>query len=204
MIESDLAAGDFAPWLADMVAVTRHERDADVPCGDCTGCCTSSYFVHIEPDETETLRHIPAALLFPAPGLPTGNVLLGYDERGHCPMLVDGACSIYEHRPRTCREYDCRVLPAAGLDPDGATTVAIRRRTQRWRFAFPTADDRLRHRAVQAAARFLAAHPECFPAGRPPSTSEDLAVAAIHAHEVFLTGSAADPTVDVVRAALRP
>ena len=34
----------------------------------CTACCTSSQFVHIEPDETDTLAHIPAALRFPAPG----------------------------------------------------------------------------------------------------------------------------------------
>ncbi len=203
MIGSELPAGDFESWLGEMAAVIRHERSAEVPCGDCTGCCTSSYFVHIEPDETETLRHIPPALLFPAPGLPAGNLLLGYDERGQCPMLVDGACSIYESRPRTCREYDCRVFPAAGLDPDGPTKVAIRGRTQRWRFSFPTGDDHLRHRAVQAAARYLAAHPECFPDGRAPGTPEDLAVAAINAHEAFLSPSTTTPDVATVRAALR-
>ena len=31
-------------------------------------------------------------------------------------MLVDGRCSIYEHRPRTCRTYDCRIFTATGLD----------------------------------------------------------------------------------------
>ena len=60
-----------------------------MPCGTCTACCTSSQFVHIGPDEVDTLAHIPAELLFPAPRMPKGHVLLGYDERGHCPMLID-------------------------------------------------------------------------------------------------------------------
>jgi Fe-S-cluster containining protein len=150
--EPDLDAGDFSTWLTDMRAALRGERDADVPCGGCTACCTSSQFVHIEPDETDTLAHVPADLLFPAPRLPRGHVLLGFDERGHCPMLVDGRCSIYEHRPRTCRTYDCRVFPAAGVDAD---QPAIAARTRRWRFAFPSEADRAEHDAVQAAARSL-------------------------------------------------
>ena len=116
--ERDLAAGDFSSWVLEMQAALRGERGSDVPCGGCTACCTSSQFVPIGPDETETLAHIPAELLFPAPRLPRGHVLLGYDERGHCPMLIDGGCSIYEHRPRTCRTYDCRVFPAAGVEVD--------------------------------------------------------------------------------------
>ncbi|HET7720760.1 MAG TPA: YkgJ family cysteine cluster protein, partial [Acidimicrobiales bacterium] len=101
-----LPAGRFSTWLVRI--------GVDVPCGTCTACCTSSQFVHIGPDERDTLSRIPKALLFPAPGQPKGHVVMGYDERGHCPMFVDGACSIYEHRPRTCRTYDCRVFPAAG------------------------------------------------------------------------------------------
>jgi len=151
--EPDLAAGDFSTWLSGMQAALRGDEDADVPCGTCTACCTSSQFVHIEPDEADALAHIPAALLFPAPQLPKGHVLLGYDERGHCPMLVDGRCSIYEHRPRTCRTYDCRVFPAAGLEADQPT---IAERVRRWRFEYRGAGDRGRHDAVRADARELA------------------------------------------------
>src|SRR6476659_10784222 len=74
--EPDLAAGDFSTWLSGMQAALRGDEDADVPCGTCTACCTSSQFVHIEPDEADALAHIPAALLFPAPRLPKGHVLL--------------------------------------------------------------------------------------------------------------------------------
>jgi Fe-S-cluster containining protein len=174
-----LAAGEFSSWLAAMEGALRGEHDADVPCDGCTACCTASQFVHIEPDEADTLAHIPAALLFPAPRLPRGHVLLGYDERGHCPMLVDGQCSIYEHRPRTCRTYDCRVFPATGLAPEGADKVLIAERAARWRFSFPSAEDREAHAAVRAAA---AALQSCPGDDRPPSITA-LAVRAIETHE---------------------
>ena len=147
-----LPAGDFAPWLAAMVAALRDGAAAAVPCGACTACCTSSQFVHIEPDETDTLARIPAELLFPAPGKPRGHVLLGYDERGHCPMLADGRCTIYEHRPRTCRTYDCRVLPAAAFEHDEDVPVEIGDRASRWRFSYATPAARVEHEAVEAAA----------------------------------------------------
>src|ERR671913_1128381 len=124
-----------------MRAALEGTADADVPCGTCTACCTASQFVHIAPDERDTLAHIPKALLFPAPRLPAGHVLMGYDERGHCPMLRDGACTIYAHRPRTCRTYDCRVFPAAGLAP-ARVQVEIARRSARWRFDEPGVEDR--------------------------------------------------------------
>ena len=94
-----MAAGDFSQWLTQMAAALRGERGSEVPCGDCTACCTASQFVHIAPNETDTLSHIPKELLFAAPRLPRGHKLLGYDDRGYCPMLIDGACSIYAHRP---------------------------------------------------------------------------------------------------------
>jgi Fe-S-cluster containining protein len=154
---AELPAGEFAAWLAGMQAAIRGEQESDVPCGACTACCTSYQFVRIEPDETETLAHIPNELLFPAPRAPRGHVLMGYDERGHCPMLVDGKCSIYAHRPRTCRAYDCRIFPATGVevDADDDTKVAIGLQSRRWRFSFPTDRDRVAHEATRAAAASL-------------------------------------------------
>lgn len=197
-------AGPFGVWLRDFADALAGEADADVACGTCTGCCTSSQFIAIGPDETETLRRVPRALQFPAPGRPKGHVLLGYDEHGHCPMLVDGACTIYEHRPRTCRTYDCRVFPAAGLEPDDDTKAAITERVRQWRFSHPAADDRTRHDAVRAAAVFIQAHVRTWPPGTLPSTSTHQAVLAAQIHGLF-AGDAPDPSA--VRAAveaLRP
>jgi hypothetical protein len=175
--DGTLPAGEFAPWLAGMVAALRDGTPAAVPCGGCTACCTSSQFVHIDPDEADTLAHIPAGLLFPAPGQPKGHVLLGYDENGHCPMLSDGRCTIYEHRPRTCRTYDCRIYAAVGLDVDAEDPhkEAIAERARRWRFSFPTDDDQRRRTAVRTAARTVRA-----------TSVTQLAIRAVEAHEDFL------------------
>ena len=208
--EADLAAGDFSSWLDDVQAAIRRERGSDVPCGGCTACCTSSQFVHIGPDEVETLSAVPAELLFPAPGRPAGHVLLGYDERGHCPMLVDERCSIYEHRPKACRAYDCRVFPAAGLEPEGDDMAAITLRTRRWRFGFPTPDDQVEHRAVRAAAAYLDRHRGSWPEVAVPANPTQLAVLAIEVHGCFLgrdhessEATLVEPDADVVRVEVR-
>jgi Fe-S-cluster containining protein len=185
--ESELAAGEFSAWMAEIQAALRGEGGTTVPCGGCTACCTSSQFVHIGPDETDTLAHIPQELLFPAPRLPAGHVVLGYDERGHCPMLIDNQCSIYEHRPKTCRTYDCRVFAATGVniaaDDD---KVRIARQVRRWQFTFPTQADHELHDAVRAAASAVGAKSEAQGdgAGKPSATQR--AVLAIQTHRAFL------------------
>ncbi len=151
---TELPAGSFSSWLTATQAALRGERDADVPCDGCTACCRSSQFVHVALDETDTLAHIPTELLFPAPYRPD-ELVLGYDERGHCPMLVDDRCSIYAHRPHACRTYDCRVLAAAGLIIDGDDKAPIAERVGRWVFSYPTEADRAAHDAVRAAAASL-------------------------------------------------
>ncbi len=151
--EPEVSAGDFTVWLAATQRVLRQADDAAVPCDGCIACCTASQFIHIGPDETDALAAIPPALLFPAPGLPPGHVLLGYDEAGRCPMLVDGACSIYASRPLTCRAYDCRVFAATGIE-DAPEPVATRAR--RWRFAYSDASARAVHEELMDRARGLA------------------------------------------------
>ena len=210
----DLDAGEFSTWLVEMDDALRGRRDADVPCGTCTACCTASQFVHIGPEETDTLARIPKSLLFAAPRMAAGHLLMGYDQRGHCPMLVDNRCSIYDHRPRTCRTYDCRVFPASGValvdsedavdsdDADDANKALIAARAARWRFDETTAESRTQRDAVRWAAVFLADHPDAHPGGIARSATE-LAVRAVEAHRVFLrtTESAPrpNPSPDEVR-----
>jgi Fe-S-cluster containining protein len=203
-----LPAGDFPSWLNEIRGAIRGENGSDVPCAGCTACCTSSQFVHIGPDETDTLSHIPAELLFPAPRLPQGHVVLGYDERGHCPMLVDNKCSIYEHRPRACRTYDCRIFPASGLRIDvDDEKVLIARQARRWQFSYPAQADRVQHDAVRAAAAFLDEHSGLLPEDAGAASVTQLAVLAVEIHDAFLrrdeeTGvtTLVDPDPDAVRA----
>ena len=193
-----LPAGRFSTWLTEVRAAIDGTGTSDVPCGGCTACCTSAQFVHVGPDESAALARIPPALLFPAPGAPPGHVLLGYDGSGRCPMLVEGGCSIYEDRPRTCRTYDCRIFPATGLDlDDDGDKALIAARARRWRFAPPTAAEVHLRGAVQAAAAHLRDHPDAL-AGRGgrPSTTQ-LAVLAVEVHEVFLRRDAGAPAAVV-------
>jgi hypothetical protein len=180
--EDELPAGDFAAWMTGFRAALTTDSTVDVPCDGCTACCTSGQFVHIGPDETDTLAHIPSELVVPAPRLPAGHVVLGYDSEGRCPMLIDGACSIYAHRPRACRAYDCRVFAAAGVEVDAAKPV-LARRVVRWRFSHPDPIDRRLHDAVEAAATFIRDDGELAADGLRPRSPADLAVLAIAVHD---------------------
>jgi Fe-S-cluster containining protein len=182
----DLPAGEFSGWLRGMRSALRDKRGSDVPCDGCTACCRSSQFVHIGPAETETLSRIPRALLYPAPRMPIGHVVLGYDEHGRCPLLVDDGCSIYEHRPQTCRTYDCRIFPAAGVEVVEEDKALIAQRSGRWQFDYPTERDRREHDAVQAAATFIREHEDLLPEASAPANSTQLAVLAIEFSDAFV------------------
>ena len=185
-VVQDLPAGDFAEWLAD----TQAGRPADVPCGTCNGCCKSFYFIHVEPDETQALAHIPGELLFPAPGRPAGHKVMGHDQYGCCPMLVDERCSIYEHRPRTCRIYDCRIFAAANL-PAGETDKAlINTRAQRWQFATEQPHSEERRRAVAAASAFIRTNLEAFSPGVVPGNPTQRALLVLRVGDLFLEDAA--------------
>lgn len=150
------SAGRFDSWLARFDETARGDHEPDVPCGTCSACCTSSQFVMVGPDEQAVRAHVPPRLLTRAPELPRGYDVLAFDARGHCPMLVQGRCSIYAHRPRACRTYDCRVMTAAGLPDHERPTVAAR--VEEWRFTLRTKKEQRALDAVRAAVRFLDAH----------------------------------------------
>jgi hypothetical protein len=103
-------------------------------------------------------------------------------------MLVDGRCTVYEDRPLTCRTYDCRVYAATGVAPD---RDAIAEQVRRWRFSYPSRDDRERQAAVRAAVRFIRGHPGCLPNEAARIQPVRVAVLAIAVHEAFMEGEAA-------------
>ena len=201
--ESDIPAGDFAEWLEALTQSLHHDREMDVPCGSCDVCCRSFQFIHVRPEEHEALARIPKELLFPAPGMAKGHWLMGYDDQGCCPMMGEEGCQIYKHRPLTCRLYDCRVLAAAGLTEGDPQQAPLLEHSRRWRFEYKTEEDRQRHQAVQAAARFIRDHAAAFPGGRIPAQPAQLAILAIKVHQVFLPyvdGQRLPAEAEVVRA----
>lgn len=112
--------------------------------------------------------------------------MMGYLEDGKCPMLKSGKCSVYAHRPQTCRDYDCRIFAAAGIDAGGSDKSVINNRVRAWRFTYPTAQDHELHEAVKAAAVFIREHRADFPGGRAPTAPTGIAVLALKAYAVFL------------------
>jgi hypothetical protein len=123
------------------------DGDASVPCGACTACCRaptlavdlvgdepSRYRCHLDRDGS---RHI-----------------LDKNPDGSCVYLVDGRCSIYHDRPKSCRRYDCRPYALTGVLPcdDPVVIEAI----NQWRVEHKTTDDKdaaLALRLAVAAAR---------------------------------------------------
>jgi Fe-S-cluster containining protein len=142
-------------------------------------------FIHIKPEETQTIQRIPRALLFPAPGLPKGHVLMGYSDKGHCPMLIDNKCSIYDYRPQTCRDYDCRVFTATGVPVDPRTQPEIAYRVNEWVFSYGTEESREEHSTLQKAAAFLLENRDLFPQGSLPSQPSQLAAVAVRIYRLF-------------------
>lgn len=196
--EPPLPAGRFAPWARSF----RPDGDADVPCDGCTACCEAAQFIHLVPEDTEALGAIPDDLLFPAPGLLDGHLVMGYDEDGRCPMLGDSGCTIYNARPATCRAFDCRVFTATGTVPDDA---GIAERAARFEFELADAEDDVERGATRAAAAFLSQRAGEIGDDLVPSRPTQRAVLAVSVRGVFAgTGDMpADPTIAEVAVAVR-
>jgi len=74
---------------------------AVVDCGTCTQCCREPQNIELTPAELASpiLRH-------------DGKYLLRQPD-GSCTHLIDGRCTVYDQRPRSCRSFDCRALAVA-------------------------------------------------------------------------------------------
>lgn len=187
--EQTIDAGPFGQWLTQARRSLQGNGGMDVPCGDCTGCCTSGYSVQLRPEDKGALAKIPVELRVTAVGFPAGHQTMPALPDGRCPMLSDHRCTIYSERPQTCLDYDCRIFAAAGIDAGGPGKVVINRRVRAWRFSYPNEADRRAHDAVLAASKFVRERKESF-VGRVPSAPMGVAVLAIKAYGVFLEAGA--------------
>jgi Fe-S-cluster containining protein len=179
-------AGPFGEWLTQMRASLRGYGGTEVPCGECRGCCVSSYHIPVRPEDVQARTRIPDEYLITASGQLPGHFMMTYREDGTCPMLRQGNCSIYEHRPQTCRDYDCRIFAAAGIEAGGADKPVINQRVREWLFRYGSLDDRRAHEAVLAAAAFIRDQRAAFPGARAPTAPTGIAVLAIKVYSVFL------------------
>lgn len=183
MMKND--AGEFADWVGAFGDAMKGKGLGVVPCAACVACCTSSKFILVRPCDHEARSVIPEDVLFPAPGMPKGFHLMGYDERGHCPMFINGKCSIYHARPQTCRQYDCRALAATEsyCDDEGEEIVS---KARHWRFSFEDEKSVEIAAAIKRSMSFLQAHSGQFPGGYLPRGSAQLSALAIRVHSHFI------------------
>jgi Fe-S-cluster containining protein len=110
----------------------RNERPP-VPCNGCPTCCYHQH-VDVYPDQErpEDLPHMSIEKD------EAGRSWLRKRPDGACIHLGDGGCAIYEHRPQSCRKYDCRIYSLFGvldgMDGDRYTPAwAFRQETLRSR-----------------------------------------------------------------------
>lgn len=192
-------AGSFADWLRAMQAALAGDGGTDVPCGDCRGCCVSGYPVPIRPQDAPMRAAIPPGQLVAS----AGREFMTARADGTCPMLVDRECSVYALRPQTCRDYDCRIFAAAGIDAGGPARSVINERIRAWRFRYRDDAERALHDAVRAAARFLATKGDRFPFGIAPTSPSGIAVTALAVCDLFLAPGAAGRDDAATVAAIR-
>jgi uncharacterized protein len=181
-----ISAGAFIEWLEGFRASLLGNAGSDVPCGDCTGCCISGYSVQIRPHDRDARAAIPPELVVSALGVTRNELTMAARPDGTCPMLSGSQCTIYQDRPQTCRDYDCRVFAAAGLEAGGSDKAVINRRVRQWRFSYPTESDRNTHAAVMAAAAFIGGKRNSFPERRAPAGRMGISVLACETYAVFL------------------
>ena len=203
---SEIEAGDFGHWLKLTLAAAA----ADVPCGECNACCRASYFIHIADHERETREHVPQELIFPAPGSGGKQWVMGFDQTGSCPMLKQNSCSIYAHRPQTCRDFDCRVFAAAGIPAsqpgEGTAKAEVDQQVLRWRFSYKNDSDKRKHEAVKTAAAYIKKNQQQLGPLK-PATPTALALASLHIHELFLPEEDSDlasPDLQTIKRYLDP
>jgi Fe-S-cluster containining protein len=176
-----------------MQAVLRGQRDADVPCDGCVGCCVSSYPIPLRPDDRVALEQIPDRYLqLPVGG---GTARMGYREDGSCPMLQASQCTIYADRPRTCRDYDCRIYAATNLLPDGNRPI-IQERVREWRFDVEPGEEQRKADSLRRAAQFISSNAALFPPGIRAHSATAIAVLAVKVWPLFVTGTASNEKGD--------
>lgn len=96
----------------NLTSVTTDEPIENVPCGSCTLCC-EKLTPFLTAEEIDSGKY-PISLIQPPEEFINENNNIGpivamyKNINGGCSMFKDNKCSIYESRPISCRQFDCR------------------------------------------------------------------------------------------------
>jgi Fe-S-cluster containining protein len=183
----EIDAGDFGEWKRQMTAMLRGTGGIAVPCGDCRGCCSAYWPVALRSSDAAAAVLIPSEWLMTPANAPPGVSYMSFRPDGTCPMLTAGNCQIYSHRPQTCRDFDCRIFAATGIQSAGDGRQQIDDRIGAWRFRFTSPADEATRAAMQAAASFIQEAHRTHPSLPLPASPIAIAGLAFKAHQIFLT-----------------
>jgi Fe-S-cluster containining protein len=152
------SSGDFDVWLKRYARMAKRSRRgervaAQVPCGTCRACC---YVPTIKVEASDDVAHLNAE-----PDPKNGGLKLRKRADGGCIHLVDGGCSVYQHRPAACRTYDCRMYALIGRSPWWRDASGNVLRAPEWDFTFSRSPARRSYFAAlrMAADRYLRGNP---------------------------------------------
>ncbi len=137
--------------LGEFLAGVDLAKPRPVPCNGCNHCCYYGH-VNIDPakERAEDLAHLDVV------PHETGGFALRKREDGACIHLGPDGCTVYDHRPRACRFYDCRLFSLIGM----VDTFDGGRHSPAWGFDQITKLERAYGLALRlAAAKHMASEP---------------------------------------------
>jgi hypothetical protein len=111
------------------------ENVGKTPCNGCVECCYH-HRVDFDPalEPPENLRHLDYHM-------EGKDAVLNKRENGACVHLGERGCTVYEHRPRACLAYDCRLFSLTHvMDTVNYDAGKV---TPSWLFTSKTEDERL-------------------------------------------------------------
>lgn len=108
----------WKPMGASVTSIVRtaakREGGSNVDCSKCNSQCCRTYEVSFQEGDDRSLFVHDSK----------GNFVLPMDESKTCKYLGKDGCTIYEHRPKACRNYDCRGLAFLGLHRNETLSMA--------------------------------------------------------------------------------
>lgn len=87
------------------ITVETEFPESTVPCGKCYDCC-SKLSPFLTEDEFKSGKYAYTFIVMPGSDVPA--IAVPRTPSGGCMYLIDNKCSIYNDRPKACKQFDCR------------------------------------------------------------------------------------------------
>lgn len=86
--------------------MSLHDVYDEIPFLECKGLCADTCTtIPVSPAELSALRKAAGRRLRAAPREDGAAFTIKNSKHGSCPLLSDGRCTVYDHRPLICRLY---------------------------------------------------------------------------------------------------